>query len=155
MLIRHLLVILSDLVLNSGNMLSCSRPLPVGSKSDGQKSPSDSVFLRMDEIPYRRTECLKAKGGTGGWTYHHLLLRKHDIILFFLIFYMTACATLGNERRPSNQSENKVTVLNFRLKLLLKSKQIQLLVIICPKVTSFSHVLHIKYLKVCAEGGAF
>lgn len=27
-----------------------------GSKSDGQKSPSDSVFLRMDEIPYIRED---------------------------------------------------------------------------------------------------
>ncbi|MCI4376451.1 hypothetical protein PGIGA_G00188520 [Pangasianodon gigas] len=36
----------------------------VRSKSDGQKSPSDSVFLRMDEIPYMRTECLEEKGGT-------------------------------------------------------------------------------------------
>lgn len=30
--------------------------LPAGSKSDGQKSPSDSVFLRMDEIPYIRED---------------------------------------------------------------------------------------------------
>ncbi|XP_076830850.1 metal transporter CNNM1 [Brachyhypopomus gauderio] len=36
----------------------------VRSKSDGQKSPSDSVFLRMDEIPYKRTECLEEKGQT-------------------------------------------------------------------------------------------
>ncbi|KAK5898811.1 hypothetical protein CesoFtcFv8_008353 [Champsocephalus esox] len=28
----------------------------VRSKSDGQKSPSDSVFLRMDEIPYIRED---------------------------------------------------------------------------------------------------
>ncbi|KAK1791632.1 hypothetical protein P4O66_013634 [Electrophorus voltai] len=35
-----------------------------GSKSDGQKSPSDSVFLRMDEIPYKRTECLEEKRQT-------------------------------------------------------------------------------------------
>lgn len=34
---------------------------PVGSKSDGQKSPSDSVFLRMDDIPY-----IREKKGTGG-----------------------------------------------------------------------------------------
>ena len=34
--------------------------IAAGSKSDGQKSPSDSVFLRMDEIPYireDRSEC--------------------------------------------------------------------------------------------------
>ncbi|XP_072534081.1 metal transporter CNNM1 isoform X1 [Salminus brasiliensis] len=36
----------------------------VRSKSDGQKSPSDSVFLRMDEIPYMRTECLEEKEGS-------------------------------------------------------------------------------------------
>uniref|UniRef100_A0A665UGV2 Metal transporter n=1 Tax=Echeneis naucrates TaxID=173247 RepID=A0A665UGV2_ECHNA len=32
----------------------------VRSKSDGQKSPSDSVFLRMDEIPYIREERAEA-----------------------------------------------------------------------------------------------
>lgn len=52
--------------LNLRSVLKRSGPLPVGSKSDGQKSPSDSVFLRMDEIPYMRTECLKEKEGTGG-----------------------------------------------------------------------------------------
>ncbi|XP_066534706.1 metal transporter CNNM1 [Hoplias malabaricus] len=36
----------------------------VRSKSDGQKSPSDSVFLHMDEIPYMRTECLEEKEGS-------------------------------------------------------------------------------------------
>uniref|UniRef100_W5K3X7 Metal transporter n=1 Tax=Astyanax mexicanus TaxID=7994 RepID=W5K3X7_ASTMX len=36
----------------------------VRSKSDGQKSPSDSVFLRMDEIPYMRTECLEEQEGS-------------------------------------------------------------------------------------------
>lgn len=52
------------IVFNLGNVLSCV--WPVGSKSDGQKSPSDSVFLRMDEIPYMRTERLEEKEGTGG-----------------------------------------------------------------------------------------
>ncbi|XP_030627321.1 metal transporter CNNM1 [Chanos chanos] len=37
----------------------------VRSKSDGQKSPSDSVFLRMDEIPYIRDR-LKGKIQHGG-----------------------------------------------------------------------------------------
>ncbi|XP_030638747.1 metal transporter CNNM1-like [Chanos chanos] len=34
----------------------------VRSKSDGQKSPSDSVFLRMDEIPYIREDRLEGDG---------------------------------------------------------------------------------------------
>jgi len=38
---------------------------PVGSKSDGQKSPSDSVFLRMDDIPYIRESRVERKEGTG------------------------------------------------------------------------------------------
>lgn len=50
---------------NLGSVLNCSWSRPAGSKSDGQKSPSDSVFLRMDEIPYMRTECLEEKEGTG------------------------------------------------------------------------------------------
>ncbi|KAA0718243.1 Metal transporter CNNM1 [Triplophysa tibetana] len=36
----------------------------VRSKSDGQKSPSDSVFLRMDDIPYIRENRLERKKGT-------------------------------------------------------------------------------------------
>lgn len=36
-----------------------------GSKSDGQKSPSDSVFLRMDEIPYIREDRCEAEAPTG------------------------------------------------------------------------------------------
>lgn len=36
-----------------------------GSKSDGQKSPSDSVFLRMDEIPYIREDRVEAEPNTG------------------------------------------------------------------------------------------
>lgn len=36
-----------------------------GSKSDGQKSPSDSVFLRMDEIPYIREDRAEADTHTG------------------------------------------------------------------------------------------
>ncbi len=36
-----------------------------GSKSDGQKSPSDSVFLRMDEIPYIREDRLETDTHTG------------------------------------------------------------------------------------------
>lgn len=36
-----------------------------GSKSDGQKSPSDSVFLRMDEIPYIREDRCEADAHTG------------------------------------------------------------------------------------------
>lgn len=28
------------------------KSLSTGSKSDGQRSPNDTVFLRMDEIPY-------------------------------------------------------------------------------------------------------
>ncbi|MEQ2257680.1 hypothetical protein ILYODFUR_037247 [Ilyodon furcidens] len=39
----------STSVLNEKNRI-------VRSKSDGQKSPSDSVFLRMDEIPYIRED---------------------------------------------------------------------------------------------------
>ncbi|XP_056616559.1 metal transporter CNNM1 [Triplophysa dalaica] len=35
----------------------------VRSKSDGQKSPSDSVFLRMDDIPYIRENLLERKKG--------------------------------------------------------------------------------------------
>ncbi|XP_052007390.1 metal transporter CNNM1-like [Xyrauchen texanus] len=35
----------------------------VRSKSDGQKSPSDSVFLRMDDIPYIRENLLERKEG--------------------------------------------------------------------------------------------
>ncbi|TNN75286.1 Metal transporter CNNM3 [Liparis tanakae] len=31
-------------------------PLPIGSKSDGQRSPNDTVFLRLDEIPYIRED---------------------------------------------------------------------------------------------------
>nr|XP_021336280.1 metal transporter CNNM1 isoform X2 [Danio rerio] len=37
----------------------------VRSKSDGQKSPSDSVFLRMDDIPYIRDSPVERKEGTG------------------------------------------------------------------------------------------
>ncbi|TSK22789.1 Metal transporter CNNM1 [Bagarius yarrelli] len=47
----------STSVLNERNRI-------VRSKSDGQKSPSDSVFLRMDEIPYMRPECLEETEGT-------------------------------------------------------------------------------------------
>ncbi|NP_001315457.1 metal transporter CNNM1 precursor [Danio rerio] len=36
----------------------------VRSKSDGQKSPSDSVFLRMDDIPYIRDSPVERKEGT-------------------------------------------------------------------------------------------
>ncbi|TRY84075.1 hypothetical protein DNTS_008923 [Danionella cerebrum] len=36
----------------------------VRSKSDGQKSPSDSVFLRMDDIPYIRENLVERKEGT-------------------------------------------------------------------------------------------
>uniref|UniRef100_A0A3Q3RLM4 Metal transporter n=1 Tax=Mastacembelus armatus TaxID=205130 RepID=A0A3Q3RLM4_9TELE len=36
----------------------------VRSKSDGQKSPSDSVFLRMDEIPYIREDRSETDGHT-------------------------------------------------------------------------------------------
>ncbi|KAK7140577.1 hypothetical protein R3I94_013001 [Phoxinus phoxinus] len=36
----------------------------VRSKSDGQKSPSDSVFLRMDDIPYIRENRVERKEGT-------------------------------------------------------------------------------------------
>lgn len=36
-----------------------------GSKSDGQKSPSDSVFLRMDEIPYIREDRSETDTHTG------------------------------------------------------------------------------------------
>ncbi|KTF82585.1 hypothetical protein cypCar_00036862, partial [Cyprinus carpio] len=38
----------------------------VRSKSDGQKSPSDSVFLRMDNTPYIRDNRVERKEGTGG-----------------------------------------------------------------------------------------
>ncbi|XP_050982566.1 metal transporter CNNM1 isoform X2 [Labeo rohita] len=37
----------------------------VRSKSDGQKSPSDSVFLRMDDTPYIRDNRVERKEGTG------------------------------------------------------------------------------------------
>ncbi|TNN28900.1 hypothetical protein EYF80_060953 [Liparis tanakae] len=37
----------------------------VRSKSDGQKSPSDSVFLRLDEIPYIREDRCEADAHTG------------------------------------------------------------------------------------------
>ncbi|KAI5606331.1 metal transporter CNNM1, partial [Silurus asotus] len=47
---------------HSTSMLNVKNRI-VRSKSDGQKSPSDSVFLRMDEIPYIRT-CLEEKEGT-------------------------------------------------------------------------------------------
>ena len=36
-----------------------------GSKSDGQKSPSDSVFLRMDEIPYIREDRSETEAHSG------------------------------------------------------------------------------------------
>ncbi|XP_021336281.2 metal transporter CNNM1 isoform X4 [Danio rerio] len=39
----------------------------VRSKSDGQKSPSDSVFLRMDDIPYIRDSPVERKEGTDVW----------------------------------------------------------------------------------------
>lgn len=97
-------------MLNLGSVLNHSRPFPVGSKSDGQKSPSDSVFLRMDEIPYMRTECLEEKGRTGGWNYHHFILYKHDIILFFPI-YVIACGTPWKKRKAS-KSIRKQNVSN-------------------------------------------
>ncbi|KAG5855277.1 hypothetical protein ANANG_G00047400 [Anguilla anguilla] len=45
----------STTVLNEKNRI-------VRSKSDGQKSPSDSVFLRMDEIPYIREDRPEGEG---------------------------------------------------------------------------------------------
>ena len=39
--------------------------LSPGSKSDGQKSPSDSVFLRMDEIPYIREDRPESQEDSG------------------------------------------------------------------------------------------
>lgn len=42
-------------------MFNCA----AGSKSDGQKSPSDSVFLRMDEIPYIREDRAETDTHTG------------------------------------------------------------------------------------------
>lgn len=47
-------------VINS-SMFVCA----AGSKSDGQKSPSDSVFLRMDEIPYIREDRAETDTHTG------------------------------------------------------------------------------------------
>ncbi|XP_036400903.1 metal transporter CNNM1-like [Megalops cyprinoides] len=47
----------STTVLNEKNRI-------VRSKSDGQKSPSDSVFLRMDEIPYIREDRPEGNGDT-------------------------------------------------------------------------------------------
>ncbi|XP_043111265.1 metal transporter CNNM1 isoform X3 [Puntigrus tetrazona] len=40
----------------------------VRSKSDGQKSPSDSVFLRMDDTPYIRDNRMERKEGTASET---------------------------------------------------------------------------------------
>ncbi len=53
---------------------------PVGSKSDGQKSPSDSVFLRMDNTPYIRDTRVERKEETGGWT-EGLFLKPNYLIL--------------------------------------------------------------------------
>ncbi|RXN10492.1 metal transporter CNNM1-like protein [Labeo rohita] len=57
----------STTTLNERNRIvpDCGSLAPsVGSKSDGQKSPSDSVFLRMDDTPYIRDNRVERKEGT-------------------------------------------------------------------------------------------
>lgn len=56
-----------------------------GSKSDGQRSPNDTVFLRMDEIPYIREDRPESYGDNGERALYYLVCLMRLILLKQLI----------------------------------------------------------------------
>lgn len=61
-----------------------SASLSTGSKSDGQRSPNDTVFLRMDEIPYIHEDRSDNYGENGecGSMNPEFLLKTYTFSLF-------------------------------------------------------------------------
>lgn len=79
---------------------------PVGSKSDGQKSPSDSVFLRMDDIPYIRENREERKEGTGGWIEGWVLKQNHDNIIMHQYTVITSWSPKIKATKKWNQTKS-------------------------------------------------
>lgn len=59
----------------------------IGSKSDGQRSPNDTVFLRMEEIPYIH-EDRPDFGEDGEYNTHALQTDRNVVLIYFGIVFV-------------------------------------------------------------------